>query len=55
MNPVFPLILDKLSFVAIVGGLASLPMIVLVGWRAWLGMACLIPACAIITAIATVI
>jgi len=55
MNPVLSTILDKLAFVAIVGGLASLPMIVLVGWRGWLGMACLIPACAVIAGIATVL
>jgi len=55
MNPVFSLILEKLAFVAIVGGLATLPMVILVGWRAWLGMTCIIPACAVIAAIATVI
>jgi hypothetical protein len=55
MNPVLALILDKLAFVAVIGGLASLPMLFLVGWRGWLGMACLIPACAVIAGIATVI
>jgi hypothetical protein len=55
MNPILSIIIDKLAFVAIVGGLAALPMVFLVGWRGWLGMACLIPACAVIAAISTVI
>jgi len=55
MNPVISLIIDKLAFIAIVGALATLPMVYLVGWRTWLGMACFIPACAVIAAIATVL
>jgi hypothetical protein len=55
MNPILSIIIDKLAFVAIAGGLAAFPMVFLVGWRGWLGMACLIPACAVIAAISTVI
>jgi len=55
MNPVISLIIDKLAFIFVIGALATLPMVYLVGWRAWLGMACVIPACAVIAGIATVL
>jgi hypothetical protein len=55
MNPILSILIDKLAFVAIVGGLAALPMVFLVGWRGWLGMAAILPFLALAWILATVI
>lgn len=55
MSPVAQFIMERLAWVAIAGGLASLPMLVLVGWRGWLGMAAILPFLALVWIIGSVL
>lgn len=55
MSPAAEFIAEKLAWVSITGGLASLPMLFLVGWRGWLGMAACLPFLALAWIIGSVL
>lgn len=55
MNPTAEIIMERIAWIAIAGGLASLPMLFLVGWRGWLGMAAILPMLALVWIIGSVL
>lgn len=55
MNPAVQFIMERLAWVTIAGGLAALPMLAIVGWRGWIGMAACIPFLALAWIIGSVL
>lgn len=58
MNPTVEIIMERLAWIALAGGLASFPMLFLVGWRGWrgwLGMAACLPFLALVWIVGSVI
>lgn len=55
MSSAVEIIMERLAWIAIAGGLASLPMLFLVGWRGWLGMAACLPFLALAWIVGSVI